>query len=153
MGPNLVIPTCHKIHLTLEKGPIHVIPLGHKIHLTLEKGTYPCNTYKSQNTFLYTGKGDPSMQYMQVTKYILHQKRGPIHAILTYRIEPTLEKGTHLCNTYISNETYSGKGNPSMQYLHIKQNLHWKKEPIYAIPTYQMKPTLENGLMHTILTR
>jgi hypothetical protein len=125
MGPNVVIPTCHKIHLTLEidssmqylhvtkynlhwkRGPIHAIPTYHKIHFTLEKGTCPCNTYISNVT--YTGKG------------------------------------THLCNTYISNITYTRKGSPLMQYLHIKCNLHWKRGPIHVIPTCQMKPKPKKG--------
>jgi hypothetical protein len=64
---------------------------------------------------------------------------GPIHAI------PTLEKGTHICNICISNETYSRKWSPSMQYMHIKYNLHWERKPIHVIPTCQMKPTLEKG--------
>jgi len=86
-----------------------VILASHKIHFTLKK--------------------NPFLQYFQVTKYNLHWKRGPIYAILAYRIEPTLEKKTHPCNTYISNATYIGKGSPSMQYLHNECNLHWKKGP------------------------
>jgi hypothetical protein len=82
------------------------------------------------------------MQYLQATKYNLHWKkgpihaiptchkihftleRGPIHAIPTYQIEPIVEKEAHQCNTYISNATYTRKGSPSVQYLHIKCNLH-----------------------------
>jgi hypothetical protein len=71
------------------------------------------------------------------------EKLGPIHAIPTYQIKPTLEKGTHICNTCISNETSSRKWSPSMQHMHIKYNLHWKRKPIHVIPTCQMKPTLE----------
>jgi hypothetical protein len=67
-------------------------------------------------------------------------------------MEPTLEKGAHQCNTYISNVTYIGKKNPSMQYLHIKCNLHWKREAINAIPTYRMQFTLEKGTIHAIPT-
>ncbi len=95
MGPNPILHVGHKIHPTLEKGPIHAIPIGHKIYLTLEKGTHLCNTCRSQNTF-YIKKG------------------GPTHATLTYQIEHTLEKGIHICNTCISIETYSRKGSPSM---------------------------------------
>jgi hypothetical protein len=63
-------------------------------------------------------------------------KKKPILAIpSSHKILFTLEKGTHPCNTCISNRTYIGKKDPSMQYLHIKCNLHWKREPINAIPT------------------
>jgi hypothetical protein len=58
------------------------------------------------------------MQFLQVTKYF-HWERGPIHVILAYQIEFAMEKETHLCNTYISNATYTRKENPSMQYLHV----------------------------------
>jgi hypothetical protein len=46
-------------------------------------------------------------------------EKKPIHAILAYQIELAMEKETHLCNTYISNGTYTRKGNPSMRYLHV----------------------------------
>ncbi len=46
-------------------------------------------------------------------------EKKPIHAILTYQIKLAMEEETHLCNTYISNPNYIGKGNPSMQYLHV----------------------------------
>jgi hypothetical protein len=125
MRPNLVILASHKIHLTLEKGLIDAITLGHKIQLTLKKGTHPCNTYMSQNTFYIGKKTHPCNTYISNRTYS--------------------GKGTHLCNTCISNATYTRKGSPSMQYLHIKCNLHWKKRLIHAIPTYQIQPTLEKG--------
>jgi hypothetical protein len=49
------------------------------------------------------------MQYLHI-KCNLHWKKGLIHAIPTYQMQPTLEKGAHPCNTYISNETYTKKG-------------------------------------------
>jgi len=103
MGPNLVILASHKIHLTLEKGPIHAIPTCHKVHFTLERGPiHAIPTYQ--------------------IKPIVEKK--PIYAIHAYQMQPTLEKGAHQCNTYISNATYIGKKDSSIQYLHIKCNLH-----------------------------
>ncbi len=80
-------------------GPKLVILAGHKEHPTLEKGT---------------------IHVIPIShKILLHWKRGPIHVILAYQIGLAMEKETHLCNTYISNATYTGKGNASMQYLHV----------------------------------
>jgi hypothetical protein len=63
------------------------------------------------------------------------------------------KKKTHPCNTFKSqNITYIRKRDPYMQYLHIKCNLHWKREPINAIPTYQMQFTLEKMTIHAIPT-
>jgi hypothetical protein len=80
-------------------GPNLVIFVSHKIHPTLEK--------------------EPIHAIPTSHKILLHWKRGPIHAIPAYQIEFAMEKKTHLCNTYISNATYIGKGNSSMQYLHV----------------------------------
>jgi hypothetical protein len=64
MGPNFLITTGHKIHPTLEKGPIHAILASQKTHLALEKGTHPCNTCISNKT--YVKKRNPSMQYLHI---------------------------------------------------------------------------------------
>jgi hypothetical protein len=71
-----------------------VILASHNIHPTLEKK--PIHVIPTSH------------------KILLHWKRGPIHAIFAYQIELAMEKETHLCNTYISNRTYTRKGNPSM---------------------------------------
>ncbi len=72
------------------------------------------------------------------------QNINPLAIISTCQIlKPTLNMGSNLVIPAGHKIHPTWEKKPIMQYLHTKQNLQWKKKPIYVIHTYQMQTTLE----------